>query len=222
MRFIQWLICLCFITQPAFAAPYYAAKTIPPTLISPPYANGSAEQKTDLESIIAIQAKADPAEVKAANAERSMSVEMFAAQVDASLTPANYPKLYILLTRVEETSRAVTDQAKDYYAMKRPYLLDSRIKTLVKPHDNPAYPSGHTSGGYILAHTLGMVMPQKQAEFLSLANSIANHRVLVGMHFPHDLTGGRELAWLMAGALTQTPQFQADLAAAKKEMLQEK
>jgi hypothetical protein len=38
------------------------------------------------------------------------------------------------------------------------------------------------------------------------------------MHFPHDIEGGKKLALLILGGLTQNSDFQQDLLKAKKEI----
>lgn len=201
----------------AYAAPYFNAATIAPTLIDPPPAVQSPEWQHDVEHIIELQRAPNAKDLEQAKAERNMKPEMVAEDTDAALTRASRPKLYALLDRVSDTSYQVNNQAKNFWNTKRPYLMDQRIKPLIEPHDNPAYPSGHTSGSYVWAYVLAMVIPAERDRFLGRAESIAQHRVLVGMHYPHDLKGGRALALLIVGALTQNAEFRSDLQAAIEE-----
>ncbi|MDX2073164.1 MAG: phosphatase PAP2 family protein [Alphaproteobacteria bacterium] len=213
------LLLLCLLAAPAaHATPYFSADTVPPTLIDPPFAADSAGQKADIDAIIQAQAKANPAEVASAREERNMRPELVTLAVNSALTREAYPALYHLLDRVSDTSYVTTQAAKNYWNTKRPYLMDTRVKALIEAHDNPAYPSGHTSGSYSWAHVLAMLLPEKREAFMARAEEIAQHRVLVGMHYHYDLKGGRELALLMVGALTQNAEFQKDLAAAKVEL----
>ena len=89
---------------------------------------------------------------------------------------------------------------------------------LISPSKGYAYPSGHTTGSYIYAHILGMIYPKKYAKLKEIAEEIAQHRILVGMHFPHDIEGGKKLALLILGGLTQNNNFQQDLTKAKEEI----
>ena len=143
---------------------------------------------------------------------------MMTLAVDPKLTRTEYPAVYALLDRVSETSHEVCDQAKNYWHTERPYVADSRIKALIEPHRNPSYPSGHTVSAYTLAHVLTLLMPEKTAAFYGRAEQVAQHRVLVGMHFPNDLDGGRQLALLISGTMLQKPDFQKDLKAAQQEL----
>lgn len=116
------------------------------------------------------------------------------------------------------TSFDVADDSKKYWKTKRPFLSDKRIKALVNISETPAYPSGHTTSSFVTAKILGLLIPQKAAQFDFYAEKIANHRVLVGMHFPHDLRGGRHLGFLIVGGLLQNKDFLNDFAAAKTEL----
>ena len=214
------LISLFFLPLHAFAKPYFAAASLPPTLLPAPLPEHSAPWEEEVKSILALQKKAYPAEVKQAEEERNMKAEfLFAGNKEAPTRAAN-PRLFALLDRVGDTSYGVTDAAKEYFHTKRPYLADPRIKALVQAHDNPSYPSGHTSGSYVWAYTLGLLMPQESQNYLQRAEEIAQHRVLVGMHYPQDVEAGKKLALLIMGALTQNPEFQRDMAAAKAELRQ--
>ncbi|MDX2083616.1 MAG: phosphatase PAP2 family protein [Rickettsiales bacterium] len=207
-----------FISFNSLAEPYFSSQTIDPNLITPPFSYESAEFKKDISQIIALQKKADKKEIIKALDERQLRPETIVEIVDPSLTRAANPKLYKLLDRASETSISTTENVKNYWNTKRPYLIDNKIKALIPPHDNPAYPSGHTCGSYVVAHILGLLIPQKRQIFYQRANEIAKHRVLVGMHYNKDLEGGKELALLIVGGLLQNEAFQKDFAAAKKEL----
>jgi acid phosphatase (class A) len=112
-----------------------------------------------------------------------------------------------LIDRAFLTSKAVNDSAKNYWNTKRPYLMDKNIKALIKPHNNKSYPSGHTSSSYVAAHLLGLLIPEKRNQFYNRAAEIANHRILVGMHYPKDVEGGKEMALLIVGAFLENDQF---------------
>ncbi|MET0154866.1 MAG: phosphatase PAP2 family protein [Rickettsiales bacterium] len=208
------LLCCVFYVS-ARAESYLDPQSLAPTLIDPPYAESSDEWKKDVEAILALQKRPYPKELAAAEQEREMSPEMVAEEVNVSRK--KNPTLFHLLDRVGDTSRAVTDGTKKYWKARRPYLADDRVKALIPAHANPAYPSGHTCGAYSWAHALAAVFPEKRAAFMRRAEQIAQHRVLVGMHYPHDIEGGKTLALLIAGALSQDEEFLDDLAAAKKE-----
>ena len=210
-----------FISAANAAEPYFAGDSISPTLIDPPFVQDSAEWKEELNYIIKLQRKFNLQEIDQALDERKLRPENVAQFVDPTLTREKNPKLYRLLDRVEQTSRNVTDNFKNHWQETRPYLVDKRVKVLITPSEGFSYPSGHATGSFIYAHVLSLLMPQKQQEFEDRAEKIAKRRQLVGMHFPKDLVGGKQLSLLVVGGLTQNKDFQKDLKAAKKEFEKE-
>lgn len=202
----------------AFATPYFSSSMVNPELLTPPLAPQSAEWNADIEQILKIQQKPDEAQLKQAIDEQKMSPEMVVLAVDPSLTREAYPRMYEILDRVGETGGAIMADAKKFWNTTRPYAADPRVKALGDKPGNAAYPSGHTSGAYPWAYVMGELIPAKRAAFMARAEAIAQHRVLLGVHWPHDLKGGKELSLLMMGGLLQTARFQKDFANAKNEL----
>ena len=65
---------------------------------------------------------------------------------------------------------------------------------------------------------MASLIPSKSADFLKRANEIANHRILVGMHFPHDIEAGKDLSKIILKKLHNNQRFNQDFAAAKAEL----
>lgn len=214
--FLIFFSTLLFVTN-SQAKPYFTADSISPTLLTPPTKEDSAESKKEIAEIIELQKNPDPNEIMQAEKEVHYTPETLVLAVDEKMSRERFVHLYNLLDRVAETSQIANDRAKEYWNTKRPYLLDKRVKALVEVHSNPAYPSGHTCGSFTTAHVMGLILPQKRDEFYARAQKIAWHRVIVGMHFPTDLKGGKEMALLVIGGLLQNAEFQQDLAEVKKE-----
>jgi acid phosphatase (class A) len=211
-------VVLFFYNFQVFAKPYFDPKVISPTMIDPPFEMDSEECSIEIKAILKMQENADQKEIENAANERNLNPSIFLAKIRPEINKENSPKLYHLLERVQETSLDVTENAKNFWKRKRPYILNKNVKALIEGHDNPSYPSGHTTGSYVYAHVLGQLFPKERALFIERAEEIAQHRVLVGMHFQEDLKGGRQLALLLAGALFENTDFQKDFAAAKKEL----
>lgn len=217
-KLLLFFLTAYFLSTPSWAQTYFAAESIAPTLISAPLQKDSVEWKNEIKAIIKLQKNADKKEVEQALLERSFDAEKFVQFFDNELILQQYPKLFQLLDRTTATSRVVTDHVKSFYKMQRPYQVDKNIKELIKGHTNPAYPSGHTCKSYILAHILAMLIPERREQFYSRAAEIAQHRVLVGMHFQQDIKGGKELALLIVGGLLQNEDFKKDFENAQEEL----
>jgi acid phosphatase (class A) len=138
--------------------------------------------------------------------------------VDDRLNRKDYPKLYNLLDRSLETALAVNENCKNHWNTKRPFVSEKKIKALIEPSQNPAYPSGHAASSQVLARILGQLIPEKSEAFMARAEEISNHRVLVGMHYPHDIIGGKKMALIILGALFASDDFAKDYQSAKEEI----
>lgn len=59
---------------------------------------------------------------------------------------------------------------------------------------SPAYPSGHTTDGYAQSLLLAMIFPGCAQPLLARASDYADSRIVLGVHYPLDVIGGRILA----------------------------
>lgn len=221
-QFLKIIILVQFFTilfnYPTSAEPYLSSKIMPFSLINPPLNRASVEYKNEVSQIIAIQSRIDINELELSAQEKNFNALTLMDRANISANPRSNPKLFKLLKNVTDTSITITDDFKNHFKTTRPYLSDKRIKMLISPSKGYAYPSGHTTGSYIYAHVLGMIYPKKYEQLKIIAEQIAQHRVLVGMHFPHDIEGGKRLALFITGALTANNNFQQDLLKAKEEV----
>jgi len=89
---------------------------------------------------------------------------------------------------------------KYYYNRPRPkqlaefYGLDEFESFEVKSAQTPAYPSGHTTQGYLLAMILGKKYPEHYDDFIDLAVFITTSRIMGRLHYPSDCVFGKEVA----------------------------
>ncbi len=201
---------------------YFDIDSISPQLFSPTLVINSPEWRSEVSQILKMQKNLDLEDLDQAVEEKHLQPETIAQKIDPKLTRADYPKLYHLLDRVGDTSRGVTDNIKAHFDQTRPYLADSRIKMLISPSKGGSYPSGHATGSYIYAHVMSLLIPQQREEFQNLAEKIAQHRILIGMHYPRDIRAGKELSFLVIGGLTQSSDFQKDLGKAALEIMEKK
>lgn len=218
MKRFAFVLGALLLSSPLHAANYIESNAIPPQLLPAPPAEGSKAWQKDVEAIAALQKKADKAALARAGQEVKMAPELVTQALQPPPSRESNPKLFALLDRVSEDGKAINHAIKDHYNTRRPYIAaPKQVKALVLPHVNPAYPSGHTSGALLLAEVLAQIYPTQSESLRARAAEIADGRVLVGMHYPHDVEGGRVLAWLTLGALSQGEAFQRDLQSAREE-----
>ncbi|MEQ1652805.1 MAG: phosphatase PAP2 family protein, partial [Hyphomicrobium sp.] len=141
------------------------------------------------------------------------------SMLDKYVSRTELPLTFALLDRTGADVNAVTWAAKKHWHTTRPYRLDHRIKLLVDPlpADNYGYPSGHSSTSLVWAQILTQLDPAAAARLQHQADRIAWHRVLAGVHTPHEVDGGKKLGAAIFAALMAKPAFQTDLTAAHAE-----
>lgn len=218
-----FILLLVFLLLPfsanAAVKAYFSPDKVDFKSIDKPIEIGSEQYQKEVAEIIKLQKKITPEQIKVAEYEIVMRPEILLSKIDGKLTREKNPKLYQLLDNVYATSKAATDKAKNFYNTKRPYIQEKeKIKALINAHANPAYPSGHTSGSYVWSYVLSEIFPDKKEQFFKQADNIAQSRVITGMHYPHDVEGGKQLAKLVFEELKNNPEFQKDLEAAKQEV----
>ena len=82
-----------------------------------------------------------------------------------------------------------------------------------------AFPSGHTTAAYAYGLALAEVLPELGPEILARASEAGNNRVVLGVHYPMDIMGGRiEGHSNVSGALTTDRLYVASLKAARTEL----
>ncbi len=88
---------------------------------------------------------------------------------------------------------------KDHFGSERPAELASRIGypfevDYLESAQTPSYPSGHAAQAYYTAFMLGDLYPDLSESFIDLAEVISDSRVDRGVHFPSDISAGKQLA----------------------------
>jgi acid phosphatase (class A) len=197
---------------------YVAPDSLPPTLLPPPPKPNSPELQREIEVVLKAQKDASPFDKSAAKDEQHVRLELMTQVLGDDFTRDAKPKTFALLDRVMTDTKTLTENDKNFWHTKRPYLVDQRVKLGVDPLDNsPAYPSGHTCFARVVAEVLGMIYPDHLADLRSRADAIAWHRVQAGVHYLGDLDGGKLLAMQIIGSLVQNDKFQSDLKDARQE-----
>lgn len=131
------------------------------------------------------------------------------------------PVTYRLLQRVELDVRTVGTPAKNFYDRKRPLIGNDAPVCVPREgwmKTNASYPSGHSMTAWAWALILAELKPDKADPLLAVGRDSGESRVICGVHFPSDVVAGRTLGAAMVARLHADPQFEADLARAKREM----
>ena len=131
------------------------------------------------------------------------------------------PDLYRLLERVELDVRTVGKPAKDHYGRLRPMVGDSQAICIPREDwmkTNASYPSGHAMVGWSWGLILSELQPARTDALMAAGKAVGDSRVVCGVHFQSDIEAARTLASAMVARLHGDPEFQRDLARARKEL----
>jgi acid phosphatase (class A) len=187
--------------------------------LAPPPAKGSSAALDDLRTVLAVQAARTPAEAEAAKADADRSVFRLTDALGPSLTPATLPRTAAFFTRVGQFDKAVVKTAKSYWQRPRPSVISSDVHPLsAEKADDWSYPSGHATFGYTVAALLAHMLPEKRVALFERADVYAQHRVVMGVHYPSDVEAGRVAGTLIAAQLMEDPAWRADFNAARDEL----
>jgi acid phosphatase (class A) len=118
------------------------------------------------------------------------SRELLGDQINA----ANFPKVSKLLQGVMQDMRVMEFTVKYNLFRPRPYHLEAKLQALAKIN-SPSFASGHTLWAFLQAFTWGEIVPEKQKEFIALAEEIRRSREIMGIHFPSDNEASRQVAY---------------------------
>lgn len=186
--------------------------------LPPPPARGSLADRTDLETVLQVQAWRTPEQ--AALSQRLVQDDpfKFAEVLGSQFNGQNYPRTAELLRKVLADTYAVSLTLKDVYTRKRPHLEDSRVEPCLERVSTPSYPSGHSTRAYVTATILSDLFPERRGALLGFARKAAWARVQGGIHYPTDLEGGRLLAAAIVEALQGSEAFRKALEESRTEV----
>lgn len=132
--------------------------------------------------------------------------ELLGSEISAN----NFPKVSKLLQGIMQDMRIMEFTIKYKLLRPRPYHLEPRLTPLTKIN-SPSFASGHTLWAFIQAFTWSEIVPERQPQFIALAEEIRRSREIMGIHYPSDNEASRQVANKMLQYYFQNPTFKNDL-----------
>ena len=86
-------------------------------------------------------------------------------------------------------------QLADYYGIEE--FQDVELGSM----KTPAYPSGHSTQGHLMAELLGREYPKHYDKLKGLANMISASRLMARAHYPSDISFGKKVAMYLVGGI---------------------
>jgi acid phosphatase (class A) len=187
------------------------------SVIGPPPAAGTEQEKQDLLRVLVLQAIRSPADVDRAQSEADFSPFVFSRVLGPWFTAENLPQTWALLREVMNETGGVVDPAKKFYARPRPFVVNSEVRPCVKREESFSYPSGHATHAMVLALVLSEIFPDERESLIDEAKSVGMDRVRGGVHYPTDIEAGEKLARAIFDRMRQSDAFKDQLEQAKFE-----
>jgi acid phosphatase (class A) len=217
------LVALTLRAQPARTFVYMKAEpaAIAELLPTPP-APQSRQTLAELDELHGIQEGRSPQEVALAKQDDS-EVDVFAYRgvIGPGFTKEALPTLASFWKNLQNDSALILTASKTLFHRPRPYHADTSLRPVCRTSEDRAnfsYPSGHATNGYLWGFVLALMVPEKREAIFARADEFARNRLVCGVHYPTDLSAGKQAASLMMGNLLADPRFRRDLEAARAEL----
>lgn len=121
---------------------------------------------------------------------------------------------------------ASSNPPKDHWDHPRPYIQEpDSIEYFDREggdaHDSTsgAYPSGHTSQAYWQGVFLATLLPEVAEGMLARTSEAGHHRLVMGVHYPLDVIGGRMMGTAIAAERWNDEEFRPLLLEAREELV---
>ncbi|SIS03624.1 acid phosphatase [Williamsia sterculiae] len=145
-----------------------------------------------------------------------------------ALAAGQLPKVSQLLVGEEAIveARVGTSAEKKYFQNPRPFEVapqlirhysDGRPDLYEAVRGSGSYPSGHTTWGFAEAFLIATLFPEVGPQVLYRGAEYGYHRVVLGVHYPLDVIGGRMLSESVVTELLGDKKFSALLSEAKQQ-----
>ena len=193
----------------------------PQLLLPPPPADGSPEQRAEMDELHYIANTRTQARfARAMKDEVTESVLAFAGVMGPRFDLDRLPKTKQLFDDVRAEEKAAGKLAKNYFRRNRPWIADPKLKTCAR--DDPpqtSYPSGHSTLGFAMAVVLARLAPEKAKAIMARAGDYAYNRLVCSMHYRSDIVAGQVLGTTVAAEMFTTQGFRDEFDAARAELL---
>lgn len=191
----------------------------------PPQAEEPAQQ-ADLRAFEKTRGLKDKARWKLAQNDANLNpshiIKDFSCAAGFALDPVKLPAMVNLLTSLTQPVEQDVSNEKDFWKRRRPFVGTN--KDICTAHsdglDNSyAYPSGHTTWGWLTASILASALPDRATQIMQRGRIFGESRIVCGVHWKSDVQAGYMNGSAMFAALQAQPAFTRQIAKVRHELL---
>ena len=175
------------------------------TLLPAPPQPGTANQAANVQLLNIVTSTATPQMVAAAQWDANPSVFDFSQVLGPNFSAEKLPVTNAFFAKVTTNTENTNIDLCALYKSQGPTTPDS-------------YPSAHTLLGFVDGVILADMVPEKKDQLLTYGVQYGLNRLVLGQHWPTDVTAAQMESALLLPALYVSPQFQSDFAQAKAEV----
>ena len=175
-------------------------------ILPPPPPEGSQKLLTDEETRTEVSSTATKNERQDAK-NTPDSIFSFSTIIGSHFNSQELPEADAFFKKVDDDTHTAIHIAKKTFERPRP----------LKPTGYD-YPSGHSTRAFVWESLLTEIFPKHQKEFEAKAKSMAWNRVILGHHYPSDISAGETYGRYLAQEFFKNPKFNQELATIKKEL----
>ncbi len=205
---------IIFSTTASFAQ-FTPEKDLPTDFVKsfpPPPKINSKEDKTDLATVLKYQKSRTAEDCERAESEEKVTLKTMFGKPYGTLTDEEVEKWSSLFEKIRLEGRMYAFKVKEGYKRPRPFVNHKEVQPCIKHEVSDSYPSGHSTIAYVFATVLSKIHPESSKEYLKRAEQIALDRVMGGVHYPHDIEAGKQMALIVMRSLTMNKQFNDEFA----------
>jgi acid phosphatase (class A) len=188
-------------------------------LLAPPSPDHSPRTQAEILELIQIQKMRTPQEKTLAASDDRLSVfQLASAVLGPRFTWENLPLTEKFFKRLARDGISIFAVPKEKWNRTRPFLVSADIKACSEHASSGAYPSGHSTFGYLAAIVLADMVPEKKTELFERADQYARNRMVCGVHYRSDIEAGRIVGTVIAAFAMQNPQYRKEFEEVRKEV----
>ncbi|MFP5221526.1 MAG: phosphatase PAP2 family protein [Acidobacteriota bacterium] len=174
-------------------------------LLPQPPAPGTAAQAANVQILNTVMNTATPQMVAQAQADAVPSVFDFSTVLGADFTARNLPATNSFFQKVTINTQNANDTLKNIYNSQGPVSAAS-------------YPSSHALLGLVDGVLLGEMLPEKKGPLVTFGVQYGLNRLILGQHWPTDVSAAQMETGIFLQDLFASPQFQIDFNQARAEL----